>query len=553
MEYNFKIQQLDAELEYTRKATQEQIDLATQIKDEKIKLIDEEEKAKLDTLEKQRKAELDSLEKQRKAQLEALGLDYDDRKSAISKRKSDLEKEQNDKLDALSEAYKKEKDELQKAKDEEIRIINEKRRQDLISADDASRAKEALDIKYDDLRSKLDDKYNQDRKSNEDDYASKKEAINKELEDLENAHANSKLEIDKRYAEEKEKIEKKYADASVEITKNATDQKTQINDQYTKDVDKLNEEQAKREDEIERQKFEAQKEMMIAQILMQALMAEAALLPYYASLALLPYAIGAAVAIAVATGAMIAKVSSMQYKSPLGSKYDAVGWSGNTKGGTYTDPNYNPEEGRNPSNKQAKTEDAPYGGQTADRPGVAGPDGHEMPIDNHYGAQGEYLYSIYEVYDPIRDDNGNIISYPEPRKTPNFFKGSDYVDLANRYPSGIDTVPAMVNKGERILPTDLNEVIGGASLTNEELVQNLQLFDAIKGAMPSLVRNFEMDMNLGGYSFGGSMGDSAKMDKLISTIENKKAVNIKIDGYAMTIEEAGNNYTARYIDKILNN
>lgn len=424
-----------------------------------------------------------------------------------------LEKQKKAELDALGLSYNDEKDALQKAKDEELRIINEQRRQDLISADDASRAKEAIDIKYTDLRDAL----------------------------------------DKKYADSKLFIEQKYADASIEITKNATDQKTQINDQYTKDVDKLNEEQAKREDEIERQKFEAQKEMMIAQILMQALMAEAALLPYYASLALLPYAIGAAVAIAVATGAMIAKVSSMQYKSPLGSKYDAVGWSGNTKGGTYTDPNYNPEEGRNPSNKQAKTEDAPYGGQTADRPGVAGPDGHEMPIDNHYGAQGEYLYSIYEVYDPIRDDNGNIISYPDPRTTPNFFKGSDYVDLANRYPSGIDTVPAMVNKGERILPTDLNEVIGGASLSNEELVQNLQLFDAIKGAMPNLVRNFEMDMNLGSYSFGGSMGDSAKMDKLISTIENKKAVNIKIDGYAMTIEEAGNNYTARYIDKILNN
>jgi tape measure domain-containing protein len=551
MEYNFKIQQLDAELEYTRKATQEQIDLATQIKDEKIKLINEEEKAKLDTLEKQRKAELDSLEKQRKAQLEALGLDYDDRKSAISKRKSDLEKEQNDKLDALSEAYKKEKDELQKAKDEEIRIINEQRRQDLISADDASRAKEALDIKYDDLRSKLDDKYNQDRKSNEDDYASKKEAINKELEDLENAHANSKLEIDKRYSEEKEKIEKKYADASVEITKNATDQKTQINDQYTKDVNSLNEEQAKREDEIERQKFEAQKEMMITQILLQALMAEAALLPYYAALVTLPYAIAAAVAIAVASAAMIAKVSSMSYKSPLGSKYDQVGWTGSVKGGTYTDPNYNPNLGQE-GGKPAKTEDAPYGGQTADEPGTPGPDGHEMPVGNDYDQEGNYVRSIYETYPPVRDENGKILYYPEPRTTPNFFKGSDYVDIANQYPSGIDTVPARVNKGERIIPTDLNEQIGGARLSNQELVDNLKVYNNIKELMPNLVKNFEMNMVV--PEGLGSQKDVATIEELVKlrhAIENKSMLKVNIDGYKMTIEEERHNYKARYIDKML--
>ncbi|MEZ4901852.1 MAG: hypothetical protein R2822_08870 [Spirosomataceae bacterium] len=41
-----------------------------------------------------------------------------------------------------------------------------------------------------------------------------------------------------------------------------------------------------------------------------------------------------------------------------------------------------------------------------------------------------------------------------------YFEGTPWVDGLG-YPDGRDTVPAMVNKGERIVPTELNTKIGG--------------------------------------------------------------------------------------------
>ncbi len=49
--------------------------------------------------------------------------------------------------------------------------------------------------------------------------------------------------------------------------------------------------------------------------------------------------------------------------------------------------------------------------------------------------------------------------------------GTNYVDAANRYPNGVDTVPAYLTKGERVVPQDLNRLLGGMS--NEQLVASL--------------------------------------------------------------------------------
>jgi hypothetical protein len=52
---------------------------------------------------------------------------------------------------------------------------------------------------------------------------------------------------------------------------------------------------------------------------------------------------------------------------------------------------------------------------------------------------------------------------------PKFAAGTEYVDAAGRFPAGTDRVPAMLNKGERVIDTGKNMLLGGMS--NSELLQ----------------------------------------------------------------------------------
>lgn len=53
---------------------------------------------------------------------------------------------------------------------------------------------------------------------------------------------------------------------------------------------------------------------------------------------------------------------------------------------------------------------------------------------------------------------------------PKFAKGTESVKLGSN-PKGVDTIPAMVNEGERIVPTELNKKLG--NISNDELVSNV--------------------------------------------------------------------------------
>ena len=50
-----------------------------------------------------------------------------------------------------------------------------------------------------------------------------------------------------------------------------------------------------------------------------------------------------------------------------------------------------------------------------------------------------------------------------------FAEGTEYVDKENRYPSGVDTIPARLNKGERVLTTEQNKQLG--NISNDDLVK----------------------------------------------------------------------------------
>lgn len=54
-----------------------------------------------------------------------------------------------------------------------------------------------------------------------------------------------------------------------------------------------------------------------------------------------------------------------------------------------------------------------------------------------------------------------------------FYEGTEYVDHKGHYKSGIDTVPANLTRGERVLTVRQNEAIG--NLTNPEVVQLVQM------------------------------------------------------------------------------
>ena len=54
-----------------------------------------------------------------------------------------------------------------------------------------------------------------------------------------------------------------------------------------------------------------------------------------------------------------------------------------------------------------------------------------------------------------------------------FYEGTEYVDHKGHYKSGIDTVPANLTRGERVLTVQQNEAIG--NLTNPEVVQLVQM------------------------------------------------------------------------------
>ncbi|WP_234733391.1 tape measure protein [Tellurirhabdus bombi] len=119
-----------------------------------------------------------------------------------------------------------------------------------------------------------------------------------------------------------------------------------------------------------------------------------------------------------------------------------------------------------------------------------------------------------------------------------FFKGTEFVD-SNKHPDGIDTIPAMLTKGERVLTVDQNQALAGIS--NEALVQKVQAFDQLLMGIP----RFEVPiMGLPDWATGASGGSTidlsamlAKMDELNQTFANKKHTSINVDRNGFRISE----------------
>lgn len=81
------------------------------------------------------------------------------------------------------------------------------------------------------------------------------------------------------------------------------------------------------------------------------------------------------------------------------------------------------------------------------------------------------LFTIKDLLGQIDWSNLTPPNFDWNFNIPRFASGTDYVDPNDYWPDGTDTVPAMLNKGERVLTSGQNAAIG--NITNEELVRRL--------------------------------------------------------------------------------
>lgn len=107
---------------------------------------------------------------------------------------------------------------------------------------------------------------------------------------------------------------------------------------------------------------------------------------------------------------------------------------------------------------------------------------------------------------------------------PRFTSGTDYVDPNDYWPDGTDTVPAMLNKGERVLTSGQNAAIG--NMSNEELVRRLTstylspsgtfypvdrgLVDSISASGVPTMGGLSASMDNGGFSSWVSTNPAAR-------------------------------------------
>lgn len=121
-----------------------------------------------------------------------------------------------------------------------------------------------------------------------------------------------------------------------------------------------------------------------------------------------------------------------------------------------------------------------------------------------------------------------------------FYKGTPYVEGLS-YPDGIDTVPAMINKGERILPDWMNERIGGKQLSNEALEQKVLFADSILNRVASIRQTLTFDKFFNPFPMMPiSSTPQADLDALadkIAAAVNANSTSINVTPFGMSVKE----------------
>lgn len=111
-----------------------------------------------------------------------------------------------------------------------------------------------------------------------------------------------------------------------------------------------------------------------------------------------------------------------------------------------------------------------------------------------------------------------------------FYEGSEYIDKENRYPAGRDTVPARLNKGERVITTDTNSKYWDVltAVHNKKIpadvlngFANNYMNGGLKNSLLGLGSDVNLNSELGGKSFFINMNaDNNRLESRLESIEN---------------------------------
>lgn len=122
-------------------------------------------------------------------------------------------------------------------------------------------------------------------------------------------------------------------------------------------------------------------------------------------------------------------------------------------------------------------------------------------------------------------------------------EGTPYVEGFG-YPDGRDTVPAWIDKGERILSKSLNALLGGRMVSNEELVAKKLFADKVlerSGSLNTTALLAPLPIAMLSGASGGNNGQWEQIANKIVESVNKPNININASPYGLTVEEIGRN------------
>jgi hypothetical protein len=110
-----------------------------------------------------------------------------------------------------------------------------------------------------------------------------------------------------------------------------------------------------------------------------------------------------------------------------------------------------------------------------------------------------------------------------------FYEGSEYIDKENRFPAGRDTVPARLNKGERVITTDTNSKYWDVltAVHNKKIpadvlngFANNYMNGGLKNSLLGLGSDVNLNSELGGKSFFINMNaDNNRLESRLESIE----------------------------------
>ncbi|RRB07872.1 hypothetical protein [Larkinella rosea] len=164
-----------------------------------------------------------------------------------------------------------------------------------------------------------------------------------------------------------------------------------------------------------------------------------------------------------------------------------------------------------------------------------------------------------------------IIAAEEELKRIGYVTGTEYVDWEGNHANGIDTVPAMLTRGERVLTVDQNNALGG--IANEELVNRSKFFEKLASEYPKLLNPIDwssiasmqiglpadvLSGNIGGTVFDVSglrddlQGLNQRMQSVQQAVETKKLVSVNIDKNGFHVAEHGAQSKINYHQNLLN-